>query len=211
MLGIIAAACAGVAWDGQRQVPVAAFYCACRRCPAGGLTGALPCRNRIPGWRLSYGCVCRIHCNHRLVCSVCISRRYIPIFVGLSRGSHTFAIGTGSGSPHPLYVTGLNPRRAHVLTGFLMASLAHTQVDLDDADSQLATFVGEYGVDFIVMLVAACIASRFPFRLSQLQGWPGATRNKSNPSHGRSDSAAIVLFIALGYGHAGVWPKRQGN
>ena len=51
----------------------------------------------------------------------------------------------------------------HMLTGFLMASLAHTQVNWTML-IQISDLVGEYGVDFVVMLVAASIACQIPLR-----------------------------------------------
>ena len=50
--------------------------------------------------------------------------------------------------------TGLEWLRAHLLTGFLMASLAHTQVKFPLV-IQIADFAGEYGVTFLIVLVAA--------------------------------------------------------
>ena len=69
----------------------------------------------------------------------------------------------------PVVWTGLELARAHVLTGFLMASLAHTQVKWTML-IQISDVVGEYGVDFVVMLVAASIAmsdSAFALRVAE--------------------------------------------
>jgi apolipoprotein N-acyltransferase len=56
----------------------------------------------------------------------------------------------------PIVFTGLELARAHVMTGFLMASIAHTQVNWLPV-IQISDLVGEYGVDFVMMLVAACV------------------------------------------------------
>ena len=85
-----------------------------------------------------------------------ISAIYLPVFVGLSRVAvHRFALPLWLAAP--IVWTGLELARAHVLTGFLMASLAHTQVNWTPL-IQISDLVGEYGVDFVVMLVAACVA-----------------------------------------------------
>ena len=54
----------------------------------------------------------------------------------------------------PIVWTGLELARAHLLTGFLMASLAHTQVNWTTL-IQISDLFGEYGVDFVIMMVAA--------------------------------------------------------
>jgi apolipoprotein N-acyltransferase len=80
---------------------------------------------------------------------------YLPVFVALSRAAvHRLRIPLWLAAP--VVWTGLELARAHLLTGFLMASLAHTQVSWIPL-LQLSDLVGEYGVDFLVMLVAACV------------------------------------------------------
>jgi apolipoprotein N-acyltransferase len=58
----------------------------------------------------------------------------------------------------PVVWTGLDWVRAHFLTGFLMASLAHTQYRVP-AMIQIADIAGEYGVTFLIMFVAASVTS----------------------------------------------------
>ena len=58
----------------------------------------------------------------------------------------------------PVGWTGLEFVRAHLLTGFLMASLAHTQVR-HIVLIQISDLTGEYGVGFVVMLIAASALS----------------------------------------------------
>jgi apolipoprotein N-acyltransferase len=65
----------------------------------------------------------------------------------------------------PVVWTGLELARAHLLTGFLMASIAHTQVNWPPL-IQISDLVGEYGVDFVIVLVAACIDSDFGLRIA---------------------------------------------
>src|SRR3954451_16990040 len=85
---------------------------------------------------------------------------YVPIFVGLTRVAvHRYSIPLWLVAP--VVWTGLELARAHMLTGFLMASLALTQVNWTTL-IQISDLVGEYGVDFLVMLVAASIACQVP-------------------------------------------------
>ncbi len=109
---------------------------------------------------------------------------YIPLFVGLARvGLHR--IGAPLWLTAPTVWTGLELARAHVLTGFLMGSLAHTQVNWTTL-IQASDLFGEYGVDFIIMTVAASIACI----LVQPRKWFTLV------------PAAIVLGSALAYGSA---------
>ena len=82
---------------------------------------------------------------------------YLPAFVGLSRVAvHRLSLPLWLAAP--VVFTGLEYARAHLLTGFLMASLAHTQVKWP-ALIQISDLVGEYSVDFVMTSVAAAIAS----------------------------------------------------
>jgi apolipoprotein N-acyltransferase len=84
---------------------------------------------------------------------------YPPIFVGLSRVAvHRFALPLWLAAP--IVWTGLELVRAHLLTGFLMGSLGHSQVHWT-ALIQISDIVGEYGVDFVMILTAACLTSAF--------------------------------------------------
>ncbi len=78
---------------------------------------------------------------------------YLPVFVWLSRaGVHRWRLPLWIVAP--VVWTGLDWLRGHVMTGFLMASLAHTQYRLPMM-IQLAEYVGEYGVTFLIMFVSA--------------------------------------------------------
>jgi apolipoprotein N-acyltransferase len=127
---------------------------------------------------------------------------YVPAFVGLSRVAvHRLAVPLWLAAP--IVWTGLELARAHMLTGFLMASLAHTQVKWT-ALIQVSDVFGEYGVDFIVMLVAACIAECL-FIVTERRG------SASRPNRALRDTksfrllvtaapALAVLAMALAYG-----------
>jgi apolipoprotein N-acyltransferase len=113
---------------------------------------------------------------------------YLPVFVGLSRVA-VHQVGVPLWLASPIVWTGLELGRAHLLTGFLMASLSHTQVH-QTALIQISDMVGEYGVGFVIMAVAACIVC-IVFRPRQMAAIV---------------PAALILIVALGYGY---W--RLGN
>jgi apolipoprotein N-acyltransferase len=109
---------------------------------------------------------------------------YLPAFVGLSRVA-VHRLGVPLWLAAPAVWTGLELARAHLLTGFLLASLAHTQTHVPVV-IQISDLVGEYGVDFVMMAFAAGIASIL-FRPRQF--WAAAP-------------AVLLLAATLGYG---VW------
>ncbi|MEX0642583.1 MAG: apolipoprotein N-acyltransferase [Pirellulales bacterium] len=107
---------------------------------------------------------------------------YLPVFVGLSRVA-VHRLGVPLWLAAPIVWTGLELARAHLLTGFLLGSLAHTQAKWT-AVIQFSDLVGEYGVDFLVMMVAACITCiAFPPR----QPWAMVP-------------AGLLLVTAIAYG-----------
>lgn len=111
---------------------------------------------------------------------------YLPLFVGLSRA----AVHRG-GMPlwlaPPAVWTGLELARAHLITGFLMAALGHTQVRFPQL-IQISDLVGSYGASFLVMLVAACLTAFVPGGGSPTRRWVPAT------------VAVIALAATLLYG-----------
>ncbi|HEX5471970.1 MAG TPA: apolipoprotein N-acyltransferase [Lacipirellulaceae bacterium] len=130
---------------------------------------------------------------------------YLPVFVGLSRVAvHRLSIPLWLAAP--IVWTGLELARAHLLTGFLMASLAHTQVKWT-ALIQVSDLVGEYGVDFVVMLTAACLASLLRISDCGLRFGSGNLQSEiRNPKSVFRPialvPAAVVLTATLTYGHA---------
>ena len=126
---------------------------------------------------------------------------YLPLFVGITRVAvHRVRIPLWVAAP--VVWTGLELARAHLLTGFLMASFAHTQVGWTQL-IQISDLFGEYGVDFVVMLVAACVASAF--RISGIR----EIGNVTNPESARQVRfhpllllpAVVALAATLYYGH----------
>ncbi len=82
---------------------------------------------------------------------------YLPVFVGLSRVA-VQQLRIPLVAAAPVVWTGLELAQTHLLTGFNMASLGHTQYRWI-ALVQICDLFGAYGVTFLVMFVAACIAS----------------------------------------------------
>lgn len=88
---------------------------------------------------------------------------YLPLFVGLTRVAQR-QIGVPLWLAAPVVWTGLELARAHVMTGFMMGSLAHTQYRWPMV-IQISDLCGEYGVDFVMILVAAAVVDcSFRFR-----------------------------------------------
>jgi len=80
---------------------------------------------------------------------------YLPTFVALSRvGVHRLRLPLWLVAP--VVWTGLDWLRGNLMTGFLMGSLAHTQTQFPPV-IQIANLFGEYGVTFLIVLVAACL------------------------------------------------------
>jgi apolipoprotein N-acyltransferase len=135
---------------------------------------------------------------------------YLPIFVGLSRVAvHRFHLPLWLAAP--VVWTGLELARAHVMTGFMMGSLAHTQVNWTTL-IQISDLAGEYGVDFLMVLVAASaveagtrvLQSRPGDTETRRQGESAATFFSLSPRLLVSLSllqAIAALAAALAYGH----------
>lgn len=82
---------------------------------------------------------------------------YLPIFVGLSRVA-VHRLRWPLWITAPVVWTGLELVQGHLLTGFLMGSLGHTQVQFITL-IQVADLIGAYGISFVVMLIAASLTS----------------------------------------------------
>jgi apolipoprotein N-acyltransferase len=123
---------------------------------------------------------------------------YLPIFIGLSRVAvHRLNIPLWIAAP--VVWTGLELARAHLLTGFLMASLAHTQVKQTQL-IQISDLFGEYGVDFLIVLVAGCIVSAV-----RVSHWNLPTKPNSQLTFSFHPLSLIPAAIAVAasfiYGH----------
>jgi len=85
---------------------------------------------------------------------------YLPVFIGLSRiGVHRLRLPVILVAP--AVWTGLELAQAHLLSGMTMGCLEHTQYRWTGL-IQISDLTGSYGVTFLMMFVAACIARILP-------------------------------------------------
>jgi apolipoprotein N-acyltransferase len=110
---------------------------------------------------------------------------YLPVFIGLSRVA-VQQLGISMVIAAPVVWTGLELARGHLLSGFTMGSLSHTQIFWPQV-IQIADVIGDYGVSGLVMFVAACAACVIPWGGERLRLWP-------------IPFAAIGLAAMLAYG-----------
>ena len=95
---------------------------------------------------------------------------YIPVFVGLTRVAvHRWRMSLVIAGP--VVWTGLELARGHLLSGFTMASLGHTQAAWLPL-VQVADLAGAYGVGFVVMCGAACLARMIAWDGQRRAWWP---------------------------------------
>ncbi len=110
---------------------------------------------------------------------------YLPVFVALSRVAvHQAKISVVVAAP--VVWTGLELLRGHLLGGMTMGSLAHTQY-LFPPVLQICDLAGAYGLSFLIMLVAACLARALPWAGRKWAVWPAAV-------------SVAALAAAFGYG-----------
>ncbi|MEE2706990.1 MAG: apolipoprotein N-acyltransferase [Planctomycetota bacterium] len=111
---------------------------------------------------------------------------YTVVFVAVSRVAvHRWRIPLVIAAP--TVWTGLELARAYLLDGFLMGALGHTQYRWITL-IQISDLVGAYGVTFLVMFVAACLASCLPVGKEKFRWWPAVL-------------GVMALAGALVYGH----------
>jgi apolipoprotein N-acyltransferase len=138
---------------------------------------------------------------------------YLPVFVGLSRVAvHRLRVPAILAAP--IVWAGLELARGHLLTGMTMGSLGHTQYRWVSL-IQLSDFAGAYGVSFVVMFVAACLATMIPNEYQPFSGRACPPRSAADSPRGGQARrlysvarwtwpllpAAAMLAAALFYGH----------
>jgi apolipoprotein N-acyltransferase len=111
---------------------------------------------------------------------------YLPVFIGLCRVA-VQRLGISIVVAAPVVWTGLELSRGHLLSGFTMGALSHTQIRWPVV-IQIADIIGDYGVSGLVVFVAACVARMVPWRGQRLALWPVVP-------------LALVLAAAVGYGY----------
>ncbi len=95
---------------------------------------------------------------------------YVPLFVGLTRVA-VHRLGISVVIAAPVVWTGLELARGYLFTGLSIALLGHTQVHWPSL-IQIADALGAYGVSFVLMLVAACLARMLPTDRRRWTVWP---------------------------------------
>ena len=131
---------------------------------------------------------------------------YLPVFIGLSRvGVHRLRLPVILIAP--VVWTGLELAQAHLLSGMTMGCLEHTQYRWTSL-IQISDVTGSYGVTFLMMFVAACLARCLP---SPSGRGAGGGPHPSPLPEGEGTSrrwsiwpllpAAGILAAALLYGH----------
>jgi apolipoprotein N-acyltransferase len=116
---------------------------------------------------------------------------YFPLFIGLSRVAvHGLRVSPIVAAP--VVWTGLELARAHMLTGFAMGNLSHTQYRWTEL-LQVVDLMGAYGVSFAIVFVGACLARMLPCEGRRGAWWPALP-------------LALVLAAMAGYG---VWRTHE--
>ena len=111
---------------------------------------------------------------------------YLPVFIGLARVAvHGLRVPVMVAAP--VVWTGLELARGHLLGGFTMASLGHTQYRWIEL-IQLSDLAGAYGVSFVLMFAAACLGRMIRSDDSPVVFWPVVPMG-------------AMLGVALIYGH----------
>lgn len=115
---------------------------------------------------------------------------YLPAFVALGRvGTQQFGLPIWMVAP--VVWAGLDWVRGRLFTGFLMGSLAHTQVKALPL-LQLADVLGEYGITFLIVLFASCLANMTMYEDTKQR----SLLRRTMPLLG----AVAVVLIAFYYG-----------
>ncbi len=111
---------------------------------------------------------------------------YLPLFVGLTRiAVHQLRLSVVLAAP--VVWMGLELARAHLLSGFRMAAISHTQFRWL-AVIQISDLGGDFLVDFLIVLVAACLGRALPLQGARRTLWPLAV-------------ACAALLATLVYGN----------
>ncbi len=132
---------------------------------------------RLPHWATSFGW---------LALSLYLGI-YLPMFVALVRTAlHRFCVPLPLAAP--VAWAGLEYAQAHALTGFSMASLAHSQYRWPLL-LQVCDLGGQYALSFSMVLVAACVAAALPC------AEPSLTTPPTRPSQ-RTCSWQALLILA---------------
>lgn len=95
---------------------------------------------------------------------------YVPAFIAISRVA-VYRLHVPLLLAAPIVWTGLELARAHLLTGFLMGALAHTQYRWIEL-IQISDIGGAYAVSLVIMFVAACLTRILACDEQRMTIWP---------------------------------------
>ena len=108
----------------------------------------------------------------------------------------------------PVVYTGLELAQAHLLSGMTMGCLEHSQYRWTTL-IQISDLTGCYGVTFLMMFVAACLARMVPADATNPKsatGVPGARKSETNSKDqfqniqtGNSESAEVSVIWNLAH------------
>ncbi len=118
---------------------------------------------------------------------------YLPVFIGLTRVAvHRLNVSIMIAAP--IVWVGLELLRGHLITGFSMGLLAHTQAEFPRL-IQISDLTGGYTLSFVIMLVAASLACMF---------WPRPSselRPRTSIAWWPLAPASAAIAATLLYGH----------
>lgn len=131
---------------------------------------------------------------------------YFPVFVAVSRSAvHRFGVPMTLAAP--VVWTGLEYLRSVLMTGFAWYFLGHTQYAFPEM-IQISDLVGVYGVTFVLVCAAACVACLIPNNwLSRLKLLPPVevpVEFAHLPAEGMSPPAAGIVGLRRPWLHVGV-------
>ncbi len=110
---------------------------------------------------------------------------YFPLFIAITRAAvHVLRLSPLVAAP--IVWTGLEFARSHLLTGFNMGALAHTQYRVPLV-FQFSDLAGSYFLSFLIVLVGTCLGQVFLSANRRLTWWPLAPL-----------AAALVAVLAYG-------------
>ncbi len=116
---------------------------------------------------------------------------YVPAFVGLTRVA-VHRLNASTILAAPIVWAGLELLRGHLITGFSMGLLAHTQAEFAPL-IQISDLAGGYTLSFVIMLVAACVDGCVSRSVTQFEPLSRCWRPIA--------VAASALAATLVYGH----------
>ena len=115
---------------------------------------------------------------------------YLPVFVALSRVAvHELRMSIIVAVP--IVWCGLELAQSHMLTGINIATPGHSQYRWIEL-IQISDLCGGYGVSFVIMLVAACLARMLPLEPARRTFWPLVP-------------VVVTMSLVLAYGHIAAW------